>query len=291
MEKDDIERIIENHQHYLNRDCENWQSVRADLSFVDLSNMDISYANLRDANLQGANLENSRMHRINLTSSNLKNANLRDANLSDANLRDANLSDAILIDTNLCNANLCNVNLYGANLSGTDLEDANLYNANLFGSYLEGVNLRNTRLEGANLRTVDLSDIDLGNVKLDSANLQHTEIPDQYKIKGEMLTQDIIGYKKCINGINDIIVTLKIPRGAIVFSINNAKCRTNKVIVLDIEDMDGNKVDRAFSIYNCMSYYVGDEITDYTFNCQYNIECSNGIHFFRTKKEAENYNL
>jgi hypothetical protein len=38
-----------------------------------------------------------------------------------------------------------------------------------------------------------------------------------------------------------------------------------------------------------MSYYVGDEITIYDFNCEYNMECAEGIHFFMTREEAENY--
>lgn len=99
--------------------------------------------------------------------------------------------------------------------------------------------------------------------------------------KGKMLTEDIVGYKKCCDGV---IVTLRIPRGAIVFSINGYKCRTNKAKVIAI---DG--VTRAISRYKYMSYYVGDEFTIYDFNCEYNIECSTGIHFFMNKKDAELY--
>jgi len=242
IEKEGLKRIIENHKHYINQDCENWQSMRADLNYVDLSYINLYGVNLFDANLENANLENA-----NLTNTNLSGACLENTNLSGANLYKADLS----------NADLFKANLYKANLSHANLYDTNLYKADLSYADLEG------------------------------ANLYNTIISDKFKIKGEIVTQDIIGYKRCRE---DIIVTLKIPRGSIVFSINNTKCRTNKVIVLDIEDMDGNKVDRAFSMYNYLSYYIGDEITDYTFNCQYNIECSNGIHFFRTKEEAENYN-
>lgn len=100
--------------------------------------------------------------------------------------------------------------------------------------------------------------------------------------KGKILTEDIIGYKKCKN---DTIVKLLIPRGATVFSINGNKCRTNKAKVLEIEGTN-----RATSIYNGMSYYVGDRFTIYNFNCEYNAECASGIHFFMTKEEAVNYN-
>lgn len=100
-----------------------------------------------------------------------------------------------------------------------------------------------------------------------------------------ILRESIIGYKKC----SDHIVTLEIPAGAIVFSPNGKKCRTNKVRVLKIETSLGEEDDRAYSRYNGMSYYVGDEITIHNFDLRCNVECSTGIHFFMTKEEATNY--
>ena len=99
--------------------------------------------------------------------------------------------------------------------------------------------------------------------------------------KGKVLTDKIIGYKKCEK---NVIVTLEIPRGAIVFSISGRKCRTNKAKVVAIDGAD-----RAISTYKYMSYYVGDEFTVYNFNCEYSEECAQGIHFFMTREEAENY--
>ena len=63
-----INKILENHRHWLNAGCENWETMRADFSCCDLSGANLSGANLRGANLSGANLH--------------------DANLSGANLRD-----------------------------------------------------------------------------------------------------------------------------------------------------------------------------------------------------------
>ena len=108
--------------------------------------------------------------------------------------------------------------------------------------------------------------------------------------KGKILTEDIIGYKVCRDFYNieqpakRVIVTLKIPRGAIVFSINGCKCRTNRAKVIAIDGAD-----RAYSTYKYMSYYVGDEFNVYNFNCEYNTECGAGIHFFMTLEEAFNY--
>ena len=128
----------------------------------------------------------------------------------------------------------------------------------------------------ADLRYADLSGANLSGADLSGAKGALIEFR-----KGKMLTEDIIGYKKCRD---DVIVKLLIPRGAIVFSINGNKCRTNKAKVLEIEGAD-----RAMSQHKYMSYYVGDEFTVYDFNCEYNVECASGIHFFMTREKAMNY--
>ena len=222
-----LEEILERHQHWLNKDCEKWEYMCANLNGTDLSSTDLHGANLTGTDLYGANLSY---------------ANLSGAYLSCANLSYANLS--------------------GADLSSTDLHGADLYSANLSDADLSGVNLSGAYLRGANLVNTKLS------------------FNDRLR-KGIKLSEPIIGWKKCKNGV---LVKLEIPRGAIVFSINNRKCRTDKAKVLEI--IGG---DRAYSNYKFFSYYVGDVIEIFDFNCEYNVECAKGIHFFRTKEEAENY--
>ncbi len=192
MTQNELNKILKNHKHWLNKDVDGWQNMYANLSNADLSDANLRFANLRFANLRGAYL---------------RNADLRDANLRGAYLRNADLS--------------------GANLRGADLDK------------------------------------------------------EEQIRKGVKLSNPITGWKKCKGGV---IVKLEIPRGAIVFSINNHKCRTDKAIVKEIFGAD-----RAFSMHKYFSYYVGDKIEVYNFNCEYNTECAEGIHFFRTRNEAENY--
>lgn len=141
-------------------------------------------------------------------------------------------------------------------------------------------------VEGWEDMRADLSDADLSDANLSGADLRYADLRYakgtliEFR-KGKMLTEDIIGYKKCSG---DVIVKLLIPRGAIVFSISGNKCRTNKAKVLEIEGAD-----RAISQHKYMSYYVGDEFTVYNFNCEYNVECASGIHFFMTREEAVEY--
>lgn len=284
-----LEEILIDHEHWVNEDCDNWRNMCADLSDInlhdvdlhcaDLQNVKLSNANLNGADLSGAYLANASLYRAKLDHANLYAADLTKANLSGAFLANANLSNACLL-----NARLCDTYLIGANLDNADLRDADLIHAHMQHSCL------NADLGGANLRSADLCDAILDNAILTNANLQGTMLYNmlyntkgsliEYR-KGKILTEDIIGYKKCKF---NVIVTLLIPRGSIVFSINGHKCRTNRAKVIAIDGAD-----RAYSKYKYMTYYVGDEFNIYDFNLQYNIECAEGIHFFMTRQEAEDY--
>ena len=261
MNRDELNKILESHLHWLREDVEGWEDMRANLRYTNLRYTNLSYAdlngaNLSDANLSNADLSNADLKGANLSNANLRGANLRGANLINANLRYADLSNANLSDADLINADLSNADLINADLSNANLSDANLSDANLINANLSYANLSGADLSGAKGALIEFR-------------------------KGKTLTEDIIGYKKCRD---DVIIKLLIPRGAIVFSINGSKCRTNKAKVLEIEGAD-----RAISNYKYMSYYAGDEFTVYDFNCEYNVECAPGIHFFMTKEEAVRY--
>jgi hypothetical protein len=172
--------------------------------------------------------------------------------------------------------------LSGANLSNADLSYANLSDANLSYAILSNANLSGANLSNANLSNANLSGANLSNANLSGANLSDAYLDESEKIRlGVCLEESITGYKKCENGV---IVTLKIPEGAIVFSINNSKCRTNIAKVIDID----NGLTKVASRYDSrFIYHKGRFVRAKNFNCQYNEECASGIHFFRTREEAE----
>ena len=193
MTQEELDKIIELHQHWIKEDCEGWEDMKADL----------------------------------------RGANLSRANLSGADLRGANLSRANLIEADLS----------WADLNGADLNGANLIEANLNGATLSG----------------------------------------DYRFRlGQILTDPLTGYKKTKEGV---VITAEIPEGAIVFCINGIKCRTNRA---KITDMAGHDV--LHSLYdNNFEYRLGQEIEIKDFNLMYNVECESGFHFFRTRKDAEEY--
>ena len=206
--KEQLDSIIARHLHYINKDCEDWYEMRADLSGADLSGADLRGAYLRGAYLRGADL------------------------------READLSEA-------------------------DLSEADLFRADLF----------RADLRGANLSEADLSDADLFRAKLSEADLMRL---------GKILDEPITGYKKSREGN---IITATIPAGAIVFCINNSKCRTNKARIID---MEGAKLLHSQYDVN-FEYRLFQDINIKDFNLMYNIECTSGFHFFKTREEAEKY--
>lgn len=275
-----LKQLLDEHAEWLY----NMNPIRpiwGDLSNADLSYADLEGVNLRRANLHGINLKNANLAYAILDNVDLSCANLENADLDSANLYNANLTKANLVWASLCDADLRYTNLNFSNLKNADLRYANLGGADLKNTYLKNADLRYTNLKGAEFNYSNLANTFLDDAKGDLI---------EYR-KGKILTEDIIGYKICDKDIwgaelpkNKVIVTLKIPRGAIVFSINGCKCRTNRAKVIAIEGAD-----RAYSTFNNMSYYVGDEFNIYDFNCEYNTERGQGIHFFMTRAEAFNY--
>jgi hypothetical protein len=99
LTKEELQEIIDKHKHWLNKDCEGWESMKADLSDtvlngVNLRGVDLYGANLSRAKLCGADLSGADLSWVNLRYSNLRGADLSSADLSSADLRGADLSCA-----------------------------------------------------------------------------------------------------------------------------------------------------------------------------------------------------
>ena len=200
-------------------------------------------------------------------------AYLRGADLNGVDLSGVDLSMAYLSGTNLSGTNLSGANLYMANLSGADLYRANLYMANLSMANLSGADLSGAYLSGADLYRTNLSGVGLRGAYLSE--------DEKFRL-GKVLDEPLTGYKKTREGV---VITAEIPVGAIVFCINGSKCRTNRA---KITDMDGHEVLHS-SYDDSFKYSLGQEINIKDFNLMYNVECARGFHFFRTRKEAEDY--
>ena len=100
---------------------------------------------------------------------------------------------------------------------------------------------------------------------------------------------EFIGWKKCED---HTIVKLKILDNAQRLSATGRKCRCDKALVLEIQNLDGTQYEGT-CVSSCRDsdfiYEIGKtvEVVDFDIN-RWN-ECSTGIHFFITREEAVNY--
>ena len=272
----EINKIIENHKHWLNKDVDGWNNMKADFFNQDLSDANLRGADLSRADFCGANLSGADLSDADLSDAVLSGAHLRNADLSDANLSGAVLSGAVLRNANLSyavlrNANLRYVNLRYANLCDTNLSDANLCDTNLSDANLSGADLSGANLSNANL--------------LGTKNMMY--IPMACPEEGSF-----IGFKKAVYADKDYIVKLEILADALRSSATSRKCRCNKAKVLEIQNVDGSKANIDVVHSTCdpsFQYKTGQIVEEPKYDNNRFNECSKGIHFFINRQEAVDF--
>ena len=120
-----------------------------------------------------------------------------------------------------------------------------------------------------NLSGADLSDANLSRADLIKLLNQRTILPEG----------DLIGWKKLKNGV---LCKLQIPAEAKrVGGLIGRKCRAEFAIVLEGEGR---------GLHNGHIYKVGETVKPDKYDPNPMLECSNGIHFFICKQEAQDYN-
>ena len=281
LTREELYKILEEHEHWINEDCKNWEEMRAVLNGANLSGAD-----LLNAVLSGANLYNA----------NLLNADLCGADLSRAVLSDADLRGADLRDADLSGADLSGANLRGTDLRKADLRNANLRNANLYYADLRDADLSGADLSGANLHYADLSSADLHNADLREAHLRGADLRGTKNVPHIPMVcpeeGDFTGWKKAEGNKNKVIVKLHIPSDAKRSSATTRKCRCSKAEVIAIYNLDGTEAEETtcHSDYdNSFIYEVGKTVEVTDFNEDRWRECAKGIHFFISRQEAIDY--
>jgi uncharacterized protein YjbI with pentapeptide repeats len=240
-------------------------AVKARANFAGAN---LARANLADAYLADANLADANLADANLAGAYLARANFAGANLADANLADANLAGANLARANLAGAYLARAYLAGANLADANLADANLARANLAGAHLAGANLAGAHLAGANLA---------------GANLVGAKNAELIIARTRILPEgDLVGWKKCRD---NVVVKLWIPYDAKRSHAFGRKCRAEFAKVIEVFGADV-----GISQHDGKTEYrAGAMIRPDSFDEHWSNECSNGVHFFISRIEAENY--
>ena len=156
-----------------------------------------------------------------------------------------------------------------ANLTGADLSYADLSYANLSGADLSCANLSCANLSCANLSCANLY----------GANLSGANLPP-YAVCPEV--GEFIAFKKLEDGI---IARLLIPEDAVrTSSLTGRKCRASKVKVLSLSCGEV-----GFGLHDGTEYRVGAIVEPDSYDPDPRVECTHGIHFFITEREARDY--
>ena len=136
------------------------------------------------------------------------------------------------------------------------------------GAKLDGVNLY-----GANLRWAKLEGADLEEAKLDPEFIESRQIvPKEGSFRA---------WKKTTKGV----IRIEIPADAErVSALKSRKCRASKIKVIFGKGCGGTGPQ-----YGSLTYDRGEVVEADSFNGDAREECTNGIHFFMTKKEAEEW--
>ena len=154
------------------------------------------------------------------------------------------------------------------------------------GLYHKGLFHKGLHLGGANLAGADLRGADLrGAILIDAINVP--DIPLACPSEGSFVAWKKV--KIVLQG--SYLVKLEIPTDARRSSATTKKCRCDKALVLDIEDLTTGEHPKRVVNYNytrCV-YEVGRMVYPDSFNEDRWRECSNGIHFFMNKQDAIDY--
>ena len=89
LTREKLNKILEEHKHWIDEDYKNWEEMRADLHNADFHGACLHNADLRGADLYNADLSGANLLNADLSGADLHNADLRGANLCDADLRSA----------------------------------------------------------------------------------------------------------------------------------------------------------------------------------------------------------
>ena len=173
-------------------------------------------------------------------------------------------------------ANLTNANLYRANLTNAILTGANLTGAILYRAILTNANLAYANLTGAILTDAILTGASLANANLTDATLPHFTICPE---KGEF-----IAWKKLQKSI---VAELLIPaESKRTSSLIGRKCRAEFVKVISFVNSSESI---GYAKHASTPYVVGQTVKPDSYDDDIRVECTHGIHFFMTNREAENY--
>ena len=181
--------------------------------------------------------------------------------------------------------------VFGSVLFELEKED-NTIKDTLIEAIKSSANLRDADLRSADLRSANLSSANLSGADLCGANLRSADLRDAKNIPfipTYLPDGEFIGWKKLPNGL---IAKLKIFEDSKRSRATGDKCRCDKCLVLEFQNIDGSIADLktyTSNEYAECTYTVGEVVHADEWDENRFYECSHGIHFFIDRQSAVDY--
>lgn len=261
------------------------------LESVNFSRMDMTNVDFKGSNLRNACLARSTMNKVWFNDTCLSGANMWHSSMWDTIFDNANLSSADLSFADIRFASFDNTNLYGVNFKGTIIYQSTFYHSNC-----EEASFVNAWISDGMFRYTSLKSVAVSY----RTSWFYTSFDDESMVNNNICSLACPSHGSFVawkfarlkdNHSNIILVKLEIPEDAQRSSGTTNKCRASKAKVLEVEDLDGNKLSDDIEIVSDFdpgfTYKVGDIIEpDIQFDNNRWNECSHGIHFFIDKRDA-----
>ncbi|MGN1166198.1 MAG: pentapeptide repeat-containing protein [Lachnospiraceae bacterium] len=180
-------------------------------------------------------------------------------------------------------------------LNNVSFENSSVENALFDGCPLRNVNFKNAIMRTASFRYCDMRECNIEDANLFGAVLEHANLEGIVSNEGTQWfrlrcpeTGAFLAYKKCVN---DRMVQLLVPADAKRTSATLPSCRCNKAKVLTIKSFDYKEnFEEAWSLVDeNFVYKKGEWVEVKDFNEDRWMDSTTGIHFWMTRKEAQDY--
>lgn len=302
--EEELNAIIEKHKHWLEADCEDWQNMRARLSYVVCNKLDFNGADLRGADIRDAEFNNCNMDAADFTDAIFHNVRFINCSLNDSIFDQTALSGCSFLRSLAVCASFNKAHIQESGFDKMDLGRTSFAEALIHTTDFQSVDLsmadfyrasfRDTNMEKSNLRCT-FEKADMSGLKFQSCNFEGIMLKDAINVPYIPMTcpetGSFIGYKKAIGGV---IIELEIPGDAKRSSANGRKCRCNKAYVRAIYKRNNigewTEITEARSKFDPnFVYKVGEMVKVDNFDENRWNECAPGIHFFISKQEAIDY--
>ena len=209
--------------------------------------------------------------------------------------KECEIFDMDLTGMDLSNADFELSSFENSVLNGANFENSSVENALFDGCPLRGANFKNAVMVTASFRYCDMRECNIEDANLYGAVLEYANLEGIISNEGTQWfrlhcpeTGAVLGYKKCIN---DRMVQLLIPADAKRTSATLPSCRCSKAKVLTIKSFDYKEnFEEAWSLVDeNFIYKKGEWVEVKDFNEDRWMDSTTGIHFWMTRKEAQDY--